>query len=479
MTNPAMAVPTRRVDMWYAGTAPQRRMTVAFRIILAIPQFIVLYFLFLATFFVVVIGWFGALFMGRLPEWVHSFVSGVVRWTTRVYAYMYLLTDRYPPFSLDDEDYPARPIIPAGGRLNRWAVLFRLILVIPAAVFAQIVEYGLSFPLLFVVWVITLFSGRMHPSLYPAYAALLRYQVRLHSYFLMLTSEYAWGMLGDPIATAPPAPFFPASQGPCPSRGRRPTRARIRLGRPRPHSRSRIRREPRRPRGATRPRRRHNRTHRRQRPTRRASPRLQRRRHSGRRRCRPRRRRPASGPCHRRRPGSGAVPALPTGDETPAWATLTLAGAARGWVIFAIVWGSVLFLGQNVAQNVINNHNRTTGVAQVNAVVSDYNSTDAAFQTAFARNAATTTVLRDGCLSPRRRTSGMPVETHPLRRRPARHEPAVQRRRPAARWSRATRARLASIITQLANSSDISTYRSTVQAEQPRHHPELISRRHP
>jgi len=104
MNDAAMAVPTRRVDMWFAGTAPQRRLTVAFRIILAIPQFIVLYFLFIAAFFVLVIGWFGALFMGRLPEWVHSFVSGVVRWTTRVYAYMYLLTDRYPPFSLDDED---------------------------------------------------------------------------------------------------------------------------------------------------------------------------------------------------------------------------------------------------------------------------------------------------------------------------------------------------------------------------------------
>ena len=124
MTDAAMATPTRRVDMWYAGTAPQRRLTVGFRIILAIPQLIVLYFLSIAAGIVLVIGWFAALFMGRLPEWVHSFISGVVRWTTRVYAYMYLLTDRYPQFSLDDEDYPARPILPAPGPLNRWTVLF-------------------------------------------------------------------------------------------------------------------------------------------------------------------------------------------------------------------------------------------------------------------------------------------------------------------------------------------------------------------
>ena len=223
MTDAAMAAATRRVDMWFAGTAPQRRLTVAFRIILAIPQIIVLYFLFIAAVFVLVIGWFGALFMGRLPEWVHSFVGGVVRWTTRVGAYMFLLTDRYPPFSLDDEDYPARPILPEPGRLNRWAVLFRLILVIPAYVFAQIVEYGLTFPLLFVAWLIALFSGRMHPALYPAYSALLRYQVRLHSYLFMLTSEYAWGMLGDPsaalspFAPLPPPPSFPTPQAPGPT----------------------------------------------------------------------------------------------------------------------------------------------------------------------------------------------------------------------------------------------------------------------
>src|ERR1700736_1422494 len=140
MTNAAMAMPTRRVDLWYAGTRPQGRLTVGFRIILAIPQIVVLYFLFIAMIFVAVIGWFAALFMGRLPDWAHSFISGVVRWYTRVAAYLLLLTDEYPPFSLDDEDYPARPILPAPGPLNRWAVLFRIILAIPAAVFVQIVQ---------------------------------------------------------------------------------------------------------------------------------------------------------------------------------------------------------------------------------------------------------------------------------------------------------------------------------------------------
>ena len=52
---------------------------------------------------------------------------------------MFLLTDRYPPFSLDDVEYPVRPILPGRGPLNRVSVLFRIILAIPAVVFSQIV----------------------------------------------------------------------------------------------------------------------------------------------------------------------------------------------------------------------------------------------------------------------------------------------------------------------------------------------------
>ena len=54
-------------------------------------------------------------------------------------AYLFLLTDEYPPFTLEDVEYPVRPILPGRGPLNRVAVFFRLILAIPAGVFAQIV----------------------------------------------------------------------------------------------------------------------------------------------------------------------------------------------------------------------------------------------------------------------------------------------------------------------------------------------------
>lgn len=69
--------------------------------LLAIPHYIVLFFLAIAAFVVVVIAWFAILFTGRYPEGMFTFVVGVFRWGLRVQAYAFLLvTDRYPPFSL-------------------------------------------------------------------------------------------------------------------------------------------------------------------------------------------------------------------------------------------------------------------------------------------------------------------------------------------------------------------------------------------
>ena len=69
--------------------------------LLAIPHFIVLFFLTVGAFFAVVVAWFAILFTGRYPRGLFDFVVGVGRWWLRVEAYAFLLvTDRYPPFSL-------------------------------------------------------------------------------------------------------------------------------------------------------------------------------------------------------------------------------------------------------------------------------------------------------------------------------------------------------------------------------------------
>jgi hypothetical protein len=69
---------------------------------LAIPHYIVLFFLGIAAFVCVIIAWFAILFTGRYPRGMFDFVVGVGRWGLRVEAYaMLLITDKYPPFSLE------------------------------------------------------------------------------------------------------------------------------------------------------------------------------------------------------------------------------------------------------------------------------------------------------------------------------------------------------------------------------------------
>jgi hypothetical protein len=70
--------------------------------LLAIPHYFLLFFLAIAAFFCVIIAWFAILFTGRYPKGLFDFVVGVGRWSLRVQAYaLLLITDKYPPFSME------------------------------------------------------------------------------------------------------------------------------------------------------------------------------------------------------------------------------------------------------------------------------------------------------------------------------------------------------------------------------------------
>ena len=77
------------------------RLSVGLRLIYAIPQIIVLFFLGIAWVVTVIIAWFAILFTGRYPEGLYTFGVGYMRWSLRVQAYLLLMRDEYPPFSLD------------------------------------------------------------------------------------------------------------------------------------------------------------------------------------------------------------------------------------------------------------------------------------------------------------------------------------------------------------------------------------------
>lgn len=90
------------LDIDYPDASQLNRLLPLVKWILVIPHIIILYVLFLVSFAVMVLGWFAILFTGKFPRGFHNFLVGVTRWSLRVQAYALLLvTDEYPPFSLD------------------------------------------------------------------------------------------------------------------------------------------------------------------------------------------------------------------------------------------------------------------------------------------------------------------------------------------------------------------------------------------
>ena len=193
------------VQLIARGPARQRRLTVAFRLILAVPHLFVLSFLDLGGLAVGFVGWWAAVFTGRLPAFAVSYLSGLARWNARVYGYMYLLTDVYPPFTYDDDPgYPVVIAIPEQGRLNRFAVFFRFALMLWAYIVVSVVSAGANTILAFIAWLITLITGRLPAPLHLALTAVLRYQTRFNCYLSLLTPIYPRRLFGDrPETTAP------------------------------------------------------------------------------------------------------------------------------------------------------------------------------------------------------------------------------------------------------------------------------------
>ncbi|MDH3753809.1 MAG: DUF4389 domain-containing protein [Acidimicrobiia bacterium] len=176
---------------------------------LAIPHVIVLVFLWIALVVTTVIAGFSILFTGRYPGGIFDFNVGVLRWTWRVGYYAGpggLGTDRYPPFSLDDDPgYPARLHIDPPGELSRGLVLVKWwLLAIPhyliVAVFlgweisgpgedAQVIP-GLLTVLVVIAGFILLFTGRYRRSLFDLIVGLNRWVYRVVAYAVLMTDQY-------------------------------------------------------------------------------------------------------------------------------------------------------------------------------------------------------------------------------------------------------------------------------------------------
>ena len=158
--------------------------------LLAIPHYIVLVFVFIAVGLVTLIAFFAVLFTGRYPRGMFDFVVGAYRWAWRVTSYVYLLHDRYPPFSLEhDATFPARYEITYPERIDRWRPLVHWLLIIPYAIVAGLLAYVAGVVALIGVFVI-LFTKDLPDGMFKLILNPLRWQLRAYAYGHFLVTRY-------------------------------------------------------------------------------------------------------------------------------------------------------------------------------------------------------------------------------------------------------------------------------------------------
>jgi hypothetical protein len=210
MTSPQAAFPVRLTGELDPDVS---RWKWIFKFLLAIPHFIVLFFLWIGFAVSTVVAGFAILFTGRYPRGIFDFNVGVLRWSWRVgfYSYSALGTDRYPPFTLADvPDYPARLDIGHPQTLSRGLVLVKWwLLALPhyliVGVFAggalagwnAASEHGgwssgggLIGLLVLIAGVVLLFSGRYPKGIFDFVLGMNRWVYRVIAYATLMTDAY-------------------------------------------------------------------------------------------------------------------------------------------------------------------------------------------------------------------------------------------------------------------------------------------------
>ena len=211
MEGPAYDHPVR---LTCADDLERSRLTVFFRLVLAIPHFLWLFLWAVVTLFAAVLNWFVTLFSAKSPDGLHAFITRFVRYELHVYAYVSLTANPYPRFGGRPGTYPIDAEIAPAQPQNRWKTGFRLILAIPAILLgATLSGFGggnqggggfranpaVLWAGAFLGWFAILATGRMPRQLREANLYALRFNAQSSGYLLLLTERYP-----DATPTAPP-----------------------------------------------------------------------------------------------------------------------------------------------------------------------------------------------------------------------------------------------------------------------------------
>jgi hypothetical protein len=164
------------------------RLTVFFRLILAIPHLIWAALWGIVVYLAVIVSWFATLFAGQTPQGLHDFIAQYMRYTTQLYGYLLFLADPYPGF-LGDRPYAADLEVDPPAPQNRWKTGFRLILAIPALVVNGVLGY-LIYVVAIISWFACLFTGAMPLGLRNLTAWIVRFGAQTNGYVALLTDRY-------------------------------------------------------------------------------------------------------------------------------------------------------------------------------------------------------------------------------------------------------------------------------------------------
>jgi hypothetical protein len=177
------------------------RLTVFFRLLLALPHIVWFALWSIAVFFVGVLSWFATLARGRPPTFCHNFLTAFVRYGAHLAAYLSLTSNPFPGFVGRPGAHPVDVHMPEDPQVqNRWKTGFRLLLGIPAFfVEGALVGGGRTgyyfsggalWTNAFLAWWACLFTGRMPEGLRDLNLYALRYAAQTQAYALLVTDEY-------------------------------------------------------------------------------------------------------------------------------------------------------------------------------------------------------------------------------------------------------------------------------------------------
>ena len=173
--------------------------------LLAIPHYVVLILLTFAAIILTIAAFFAIIFTGKYPRGIFDFNVGVLRWCWRVdyYAISGLGTDRYPPFSLKDGDYPVKLEVAYPEKLSKGLVLVKWwLLAIPHYLIVAVLHGGvgrfggLNTVLVLISAVALLFTGKYPASIFELVLGFNRWAYRVAAYAMLMRDEYPPFRLG-------------------------------------------------------------------------------------------------------------------------------------------------------------------------------------------------------------------------------------------------------------------------------------------